>query len=110
MENKAPKGLGNRMKNALFVQKFDLGDTVDVKKKKKLPANNNRDPALEKTRLADGRTGKKLTGESAMPKTKKKLLQCHNNLINKQTNKQTIGICNLNLRCQQKQRGLRPGR
>lgn len=37
-----------------------------------MPANNNLDPALDKARLADGRTGEKLTGESAMPKTKKK--------------------------------------
>lgn len=68
-------------KNALFVQKFDLCLKI-------LPANNNLDSVRDKAGLADGRTEEKLTGESAIPKTKKKkiLLQYHNNLINKQTN------------------------
>lgn len=89
-------------KNALFVKKFDLCLKI-------LLANNNLDSVHDKAGLADGRTEEKLTGESAIPKTKKKkiLLQNHNNLINKQ---QIIGICNLNLWRQQKQKGTRPGR
>lgn len=75
MENKAPKelhcqkkkGLGNMTKNALFVQKFDLCLKI-------LLANNNLDSVHDKAGLADGRTEEKLTGESAIPKTKKKNL------------------------------------
>lgn len=43
-----------------------------------MPANNNLDPAPDKARLADGRTGEKLTEESAMRKPKEQKTTCDN--------------------------------
>lgn len=84
MENKAPIGLGNMMKNALFVQKLDLVDTVHLKKK----CQQTIIAILHSTRpdLLMGAQGKSWQESQQYQRQKKKLLQCHNNLINKQTN------------------------
>lgn len=56
-------------KSALFVQKFDLGYTVDLKI---LPANNNLDSVGDKAGLADGHREEKVDRKVSNTKDKKK--------------------------------------
>lgn len=65
-------------KNTLFVQKFDLGYTIDLKI---LPANNNLDSVRDKAGLADGHTEEKVDRKVSNTKDKKKKKSYYNTTI-----------------------------